>query len=98
MVPTSARNLAHLERGYVSLLDIAIHDVLCLWADHKNGLSNGQRRKAQCLFARPTFPISQFSDRWRSLNVSGGSKGGWSKGNEVIIRFWFVVTLSVTRP
>jgi hypothetical protein len=30
--------LDHLERGTVSLLDIAVHDVLSLWADHKTGI------------------------------------------------------------
>jgi hypothetical protein len=42
--------LEHLERGDVSLLDIAVHDVLSLWADHKTGVcwASAEKIKALC--------------------------------------------------
>lgn len=42
--------LDHLECGAVSLLDVSIHDVLSLWADHRSGVcfASAEKLKALC--------------------------------------------------
>lgn len=41
--------LEHLERGDVSLLDTGIHDLLCMWADHRTGVCWASAEKIRAL-------------------------------------------------
>src|SRR5690242_1881473 len=44
--------LEHLESGLISLLDSAVHDLLCLTCDHRTGLAWSSAKKIQLLAPR----------------------------------------------
>ena len=41
--------LQHLDEGTISLLDLAVHDFLCLIADHRNGVARASAAKIKAL-------------------------------------------------
>lgn len=65
--------LAHLESGVVSLLDIAIHDVLSLWADRQTGVCWGSAEKIKVLCP------AEFSYKSIQRSLAKLSSLGWIK-------------------
>jgi hypothetical protein len=65
--------LEHLERGEVSLLDIAIHDVLSLWADRQTGICWASAEKINALAP------SEFSYKSVQRSLAKLERIGWIK-------------------
>ncbi len=85
--------LEHLESGKISLLDAAVHDVLCLWADHKTGVCMGSAEKIRALCpAEISYKSVQRSlaklDRlaWIKRWMVKGRRGNYP----ILICKWFV--------
>jgi hypothetical protein len=60
--------LEHLENGTIGALDLAIHDLLCLTAEHKTGLARCSARKIQKLTPRDLDTPAGLRAIQRSLN------------------------------
>lgn len=65
--------LEHLERGSVSLLDTAIHDVLSLWADHRSGVCWASAEKINALCP------AEFSYKTIQRSLARLERIGWIK-------------------
>jgi hypothetical protein len=91
--------LEHLERGDVSLLDIAIHDVLSLWADHQSGICWASAEKINAL-APSEFSYKSVQRSLAKLERIGWIKRWMTKGKRgnypVLVCRYFVRDASMT--
>jgi hypothetical protein len=91
--------LEHLQAGTISLLDLAVHDFLCLTCDHKTGLASSSAKKIQRLAPCDMNTASGYRAIKRSMEKL--ERLGWikrwmtkgKKGNYPVLIARFYVSL-----